>query len=53
MAEEKNLTVRIRVLGYWIDSSISKAYAVIEYLDAPQDIKHTNVYFVESDYKGK
>lgn len=44
--------IRCKILGYWIDSKLKKAYCILEYVDFKQDEKHTNIYLQESDYKG-
>lgn len=52
MADPKDLFIRCKILGYWIDYSINTAYCVIEYLDFKQDDKHTNIFLLESIYNG-
>jgi len=50
---KKELMIRVKVISYWIDYSVMKAYCVVEYIDKKQDDKHTNMFLIESKYNGQ
>lgn len=53
MPDKKDMMIRCKVLDYWIDNKIKKAYCIVQYIDLKEDDKHTNIFVLESEYKEK